>query len=140
MSFPKAAATTLNLWFSLCLFKSSNVSLKVTIWLFSFGISIPIVLLPGIGACILTSLLARASEISLFKPSILDTLVPCCNCNSYWTTEGPILTSTTLPIIPKSLNVCVNFLELEDMFCSSSALFTCLDLFGISSKSKLGNT
>ena len=103
MSLPRATASN---WLLVWLGISSNVSLKVTICAASFGISIPTVLLPGIGAWILTSFLARAREISLFIVSILDTLVPDAIESSYWVTVGPIFTSTTFPDIPKSFNTC----------------------------------
>ena len=82
----------------------SNTSLNDTEDVSLLAISIPTVFLPGIGACILTSLVAMAKAISLCIDKSLLTLVPECNSNSYWVTVGPICTSTTLPIILKSFN------------------------------------
>ena len=67
-----------------------NTSLKETALFTLLGSSIPIVLLPGIGACILTSLAAKLRAISFCIESNLLTFVPAFNSNSYWVTDGPI--------------------------------------------------
>ena len=67
----------------------SSISLTVTMAVCAFGISIPTVFLPGIGACILTSFAARARAISLFIPSILLSFVPAFISISYCVTAGP---------------------------------------------------
>ena len=61
----------------------SNISLTVTNEDTLFGISIPIVDLPGIGATIRTSLAARAKAISLCIPETLFNLVPDLTSISY---------------------------------------------------------
>ena len=61
-------------------------------------------LFPGIGACIRTSLAARARAISLFILVILLTLVPEAISTSNCVTVGPSCISTTLPTIWKSAN------------------------------------
>ena len=73
MFLPKA---TSNLLLTLFCGISCNISLNDTGDTESFGISIPTVLFPGIGASILTSFLARAREISLLIPKSLLNLVP----------------------------------------------------------------
>ena len=133
MSLPSPAVNFVLSLFSL--FKPSSVSRSVTVWALSFGISIPTVFLPGIGAWIRTSFLASAKAISRFIPRSLESLVPCDNSSSYWITEGPTFTATTSPIIPKSLNVSTSFLELLAIATLSIAfLFFC----GESNKSKEG--
>ena len=86
----------------------SNTSLTVTIEVTLFGISIPIVDLPGIGASIRTSLAASAKAISLCIDKTLLSLVPDFTSISYCVTVGPGLIATTLPLISKSLNTCCN--------------------------------
>ena len=72
------------------------------------GSSIPIVFLPGIGACIFTALAASARAISLSRLTILLTFVPAFISTSYCVTAGPTWAATTLPSIPKSLNTVSN--------------------------------
>ena len=74
---------------------ASNISLNATALTDSFGISIPIVLFPGIGAWIRTSFAAKANAISLLIDKILLTLVPAGTTISYCVTAGPICISTT---------------------------------------------
>ena len=81
-----------------------KTSLSGTEAIFLFGISIPTVLLPGIGASILTSLAASARAISLLILVILLTLVPALISTSNWVTAGPSWIATTLPVIWKSLS------------------------------------
>ena len=69
---------------------ASSTSLKPTEDISRFGISIPIVFLPGIGACIRTSFAAIAKAISLLIPTILLTFVPLGTIISYSVTAGPI--------------------------------------------------
>ena len=99
ISFPKAAhilASLFKFW------GDSNTSLKVTLLIVGLGISTPIVLLPGIGAWMITSLAAKARAISLLMFTILLTLVPAGTVNSYSVTAGPMWISTTLALTPKS--------------------------------------
>ena len=98
-SFPKATSILASLIF---LGIELNTSLIGTAAIFLFGISIPTVLLPGIGASILTSLAARARAISLLILVILLTLVPALISTSNWVTAGPSWIATTLPVIWKS--------------------------------------
>ncbi len=60
------------------------------------GISIPTLLLPGIGASIRMSLAAKASLRSSFKLVILLTLTPRPKVNSNCVTVGPIVQSLTV--------------------------------------------
>ena len=85
----------------------SLIDTGIIVWL---GISIPTVLLPGIGASILTSFADNSSAISLDILSTLFTLVPLCSSISYWVTAGPTCISITLATIPKSLNTLSSFL------------------------------
>ena len=100
MLFPNA---TSNFEFSFVLGTASNISLTATGIIDLLGSSIPTVFLPGIGACIRTSLAPNSRAISLFKAVILESLVPDFISNSYCVTEGPILAATTFPSTPKSL-------------------------------------
>ena len=100
ISLPKAAhieASLFKFW------GDSKTSLRVTLLIVGLGISTPIVLLPGIGAWIITSLAAKARAISLLILTIRLTLVPAGTVNSYSVTAGPMCISTTLAFIPKSL-------------------------------------
>ena len=129
ISFPSPTASTAEL---VCLGIASSVSLKVTIWGASLGISIPTVLFPGIGAWILISFFASASDISLFIVKSFDTLVPDDRESSYWVTVGPIFTSTTFPLIPKSFKTCS---KTEIFFSIKAWSVPFLFFFPISSKS-----
>ena len=93
----------------------TSMSFIFTSLVIGFGISIPIVFFPGIGACILTSFAASAKAISLFMLKILFTFVPAFISISYCVTVGPTCTSTTLPDMPKSLNTLSSILLLDDM-------------------------
>ena len=84
--------------------------------------SIPTVLLPGIGASILTSFLDRAKAISLFNVVILFTLVPEAISNSYWDTVGPTCTSLTFAITPNDFNTSSNFSILDSIEALSSVV------------------
>ena len=68
MSFPNTAS---NLLSSFSFGIAAKTSLKETGVVTLLGISIPMVLLPGIGACILTSLAAKARAISNLKSYLL---------------------------------------------------------------------
>ena len=85
-----------------------SISLILTALTDEFGISIPIVFLPGIGAWILTSLAAIARAISLLMLVIRFTLVPLGTIISYSVTAGPIWISTTFPLISKSFKTLSN--------------------------------
>ena len=76
----------------------------------SLAISIPQVFLPGIGACIRTSFLAKAKLISRLILVNLDNLVPALIASSYCVQAGPTVTATTLPITPNSLRTVSNIL------------------------------
>lgn len=99
ISLPKAAHILASL-FKFC--GLSSTSLKVTLDIVGFGISIPIVLFPGIGAWIITSFAAKARAISLSIFKILLTFVAGGTVSSYSVTAGPIWISTTFAAIPKS--------------------------------------
>ena len=70
----------------------SNTSLSPTIKGVSFGTSIPIALLPGIGASILILLAAKLNAISSVKFTILLTFTPGLGCISYLVIVGPTVT------------------------------------------------
>jgi len=80
ISLPSPTASKL---FSLGAGNFDNTSLNDTAVFTLLGSSIPIVLFPGIGACILTSLAAKLSAISFCIDNSLLTLVPAFNSNSY---------------------------------------------------------
>ncbi len=61
----------------------------------SFGISIPIALLPGIGASIRTLFAARFIAISSLSAVTFFTLVPLATANSNLVIEGPVTVLTT---------------------------------------------
>ena len=67
----------------------SIISLRVTIFIFSFSTSIPTAAFPGIGASILMLLALRFRAISSERPTILLTLTPVLGCISYLVTAGP---------------------------------------------------
>jgi len=77
---PKATASLL---LSILFGISSIISLKDTDVFTLLGSSIPIVLFPGIGACILTSLAASAKAISRCILNTLLTFVPLLSSISY---------------------------------------------------------
>ena len=112
----------------------ARMSFILTSLVLGLGISIPIVLFPGIGACILTSFAASARAISLFILSILFTLVPAFISISYCVTVGPTCTSYTLPIIPKSLNTCSSIL----LFLVINSVESTLPLFLLPTKRSSG--
>ena len=97
---------TRSLLFSFSFGIFSIISLTVTIDIVLFGISTPIVFLPGIGAWILTSLAPKASAISLFILRILLTFVPAFTSISNCVTDGPTLAATTCASILKSWKTC----------------------------------
>ena len=113
----------------------SMISLTKTVVGFSLDISIPTVLLPGIGAWIRTSFLASAKLISLLIPVSFDNLVPGFNSSSYWVIAGPTVTSTTCPIIPNSLNTSSSFW----IFDSILAWLLFFIFLGSSKRDKGGN-
>ena len=126
---------TTSLLLSIDLGISSIISLNDTPTLVLFGSSIPIVLLPGIGACILTSFAARASAISLCILNTLFTFVPLLSSTSYCVTEGPTFISTTLPTMSKSLNTFSNLVTLSFITFLFSLVFTLGGFFNICLKS-----
>ena len=79
MSLPKAIV---NLDSALLNLSDAITSLIYTASLTSFGISIPTVPLPGIGASIRIALAARLSAISSARLTILLTLTPGAGSNS----------------------------------------------------------
>ena len=81
MSLPKQTGNFISELIILGL-QLSNTSLIATPTGFLLGISIPTVVLPGIGASIRTSIAAKARAISLDKPVILLILVPFLTANS----------------------------------------------------------
>src|SRR6056297_1487490 len=95
------------------------ISPSLTTKLFSWGTSIPTADLPGIGASILTSGAAKASDISSDKLTILLTLTPVAGCTSYLVIVGPCETSFTSASTPKLAKVSSN----------SSLLFSKVILF-----------
>ena len=102
MSFPSAIASGESNFLNSSL---SNTSLSPTIKGVSFGTSIPIALLPGIGASILILLAAKLNAISSVKFTILLTFTPGLGCISYLVIVGPTVTWFTLASTPKSARV-----------------------------------
>ena len=85
-------------------FSDSKISERATPSLFSFGISIPTVFLPGMIATRADKELVFLA-ISSDKLIILETLIPAAGSNSYKLTTGPLLTFFILPLIPKSKRI-----------------------------------
>src|SRR6056297_2099338 len=75
--------------------------------MFLFGTSIPTAALPGIGASILRSDLAKLKAISFERFVILLTLTPGAGCSSYLVILGPLLIWINLQSIPKFLSVLI---------------------------------
>src|SRR3989337_2388453 len=103
-SSPRATAILLDVFFILsdCIifFKGTNSGARL-------GSSIPTRERPGIGASILIVPVgaARAKAKSRSSAVIFESLVPRATSNAYWVTAGPILTSTTLAVIPNDSRV-----------------------------------
>ena len=95
---PKAIGSLTSFFWN---FSYEIISLRETLSLVSFGISIPTVFLPGI-----TDTLAEVELVLRAKSSdkfiILETLTPGAGSNSYKLTTGPLLMALILPSIPKS--------------------------------------
>ena len=134
ISLPKATTILASL---IALDSWARTSLNLTALILGLGISTPMVLLPGIGAWILTSFAASAKAISLLIPTILDTFVPLGTFTSYCVTAGPIWISTTWPLIWKSLSTLSKFSLLLRIKLFDAAFF----LGGVtSSKSDRGGS
>jgi len=96
--FPRAIGNFISLLLN---FSSKMISLKNTFSLFEFGISIPIVLFPGIVATLVDIELVFLA-ISSAKLTIFETLIPEAGSNSFKVTTGPQLILLILPSTPKS--------------------------------------
>ena len=101
MLFPNAIG---NLMSFLLNFSLSIISLKKTPCLFSLGISIPTVFLPGIIATLVDSELVLLAKSSA-KFIIFETFIPGAGSNSCRLTTGPLLIFLILPSIPKSRSI-----------------------------------
>ena len=77
-----------------------------------FGISIPTVCFPGIGASILIDSASKLNAISSLKFAIFETLTPCAGESSYLVIAGPTETFSTFALTPK----------LDKVFLSLSAV------------------
>ena len=98
-------------------FSLDIISLKKTFSLLEFGISIPIVLLPGIVATLVETELVFLA-MSSAKLTILDTFIPDAGSNSYKVTTGPQLIFLILPSTLKSNRI----FSRNSEFLDSSAL------------------
>ena len=85
-------------------FSSPIISFRNTFSLFKLGISIPIVLFPGIVATLVETELVFLA-ISSARLTIFDTLTPDAGSNSYKVTTGPQLILLILPSTPKSSKI-----------------------------------
>ena len=83
----------------------SKISFNSRVSLFLLGTSIPTALLPGIGASILISVVARASAKLSERLNILLTLTPAARLISYEVIVGPLLTPITFASTPKLFSV-----------------------------------
>ena len=95
--FPKAIGNFVSLLLNL---SSEIISLRNTFSLFEFGISIPIVFLPGIVATLVEIELVFLA-ISSAKLTIFETFIPDAGSNSFKVTTGPQLILVILPSTPK---------------------------------------
>ena len=86
----------------------SNISLRCTTSLSSFGTSIPTACFPGIGASILIVFAAKLSAISSARFAILLTRTPSDGFNSYLVIAGPTDTCSTFATTPKLYSVFCN--------------------------------
>ena len=101
MLFPNAIGNFISLLLN---FSSSIISFKNTFSLLEFGISIPIVFLPGTVATLADIELVYLA-ISSDKLMILDTFIPGAGSNSFNVTTGPQLILLILPSTPKSSKI-----------------------------------
>ena len=85
------------------------MSRKPTVATCWFGTSIPISDFPGIGASIRISLAARANAKSSARWVIRLTLTPTAGRNSYFVTDGPRLTFSTVASTPNDFKVSWSF-------------------------------
>ena len=99
--FPKAIGNFISLLLN---FSSAIISFSNTFSLFELGISIPIVLFPGIVANLAETELVFLA-ISSAKLTIFDTFIPDAGSNSYKVTTGPQLILLILPTTPKSSKI-----------------------------------
>ena len=99
--FPRAMGNFISFLLNL---SSDTISFKKTFSLFEFGISIPIVLFPGIVATLVETELVFLA-ISSAKLTIFETLIPDAGSNSYKVTTGPLLIFFILPSTPKSSKI-----------------------------------
>ena len=115
--FPKAIGNFISFLLN---FSSEIISLKKTFSLFELGISIPIVLFPGIVATRVEIELVFLA-ISSARLTIFDTLIPDAGSNSFNVTTGPQLTLLILPSTPKSSKI---FSKNSEFFVNSiSSIF-----------------
>ena len=85
MFFPKAIGNFISFLLN---FSSAIISFKNTFSLLELGISIPIVLFPGIVATLAETELVFLA-ISSAKATIFETFIPDAGSNSYKVTTGP---------------------------------------------------
>ena len=112
---------TLSGWVNLVASLEDNTSPSDTSFLCLFGISIPIALLPGIGASNLTSGVANAYAISWDNDVTFETFTPGASSISYLVTVGPGTTFVSSASTPCSFNnwvkslavSCNNFLDVD---------------------------
>ena len=105
--FPKAIGNFISFLLNL---SSEIISLKNTFSLFKFGISMPIVLFPGIVATLVEIELVFLA-ISSAKVTIFETLIPEAGSNSFKVTTGPQL---ILLIYPQLQNRVKFFLKIQN--------------------------
>ena len=113
---------------------SLMISRILTGVLFTFGISIPTALRPGIGASIRTSLAASCILMLSVKPRILDTLTFTSGRISNCVTDGPICIFNNCASISKLFRICSNNCDFSLAATSFSGL---LPFGGSGSKSEI---
>ena len=99
--FPNAIGNFVSLFLN-C--SSKIISFKKTFSLFKLGISIPMVLFPGIVATLVDTELVFLA-ISSAKPTIFETFIPEAGSNSFKVTTGPELIPVIFPSTPKSNSI-----------------------------------
>ena len=100
-------------WLSADASLDERTSPRDTSFLCLFGISIPMALLPGIGANNLTSGVARAYAMSWDSDVTFDTFTPGANSISYLVTVGPGTTFVNSASTPCSFSNCVKSLAVS---------------------------
>ena len=101
-----------------------NTSLRLTSCGLGFGISIPTLSVPGIGAKILRDFVLRARARSFWRFSILEILIPACGLILICMTVGHTFTHSISSSISNSRSLFLIFSAREILFSSNVTINT----------------